>query len=115
MSYKKKIPYDQRISTAKRILENYPTRIPVICEKNPNAKSTPDIDKSKYLVPDDLTVSQFVYVIRKRIKLAPEQAIFVFINNTIPPASSTFKEIYSTCADTDGFLYMLYSLENTFG
>ena len=27
-----------------------------------------DIDKQKYLVPADLTVGQFVYVIRKRIK-----------------------------------------------
>jgi len=36
-------------------------------------------------VPADLTVGQFVYVIRKRIKLAPEKAIFVFINNFLPP------------------------------
>ena len=39
----------------------------------------------RYLVPADLTVGQFVYVIRKRIKLPPEKAIFVFINNYLPP------------------------------
>ena len=39
----------------------------------------------RYLVPADLTVGQFVYVIRKRIKLSSEKAIFIFIKNTLPP------------------------------
>jgi GABA(A) receptor-associated protein len=37
-------------------------------------------------VPADLTVGQFVYVIRKRIKLSPERAIFIFIDNKLPPS-----------------------------
>ena len=47
-----------------------------------------DIDKKKYLVPADLTVGQFVYVIRKRIKLSPEKAIFIFVNNVLPPTGA---------------------------
>lgn len=39
----------------------------------------------RYLVPADLTVGQFVYVIRKRIKLSPEKAIFIFVKNVLPP------------------------------
>ena len=39
----------------------------------------------RYLVPADLTVGQFIYVIRKRIKLPPERAIFIFVDNVIPP------------------------------
>ena len=39
----------------------------------------------RYLVPGDLTVGQFVYVIRKRIKLEPEKAIFIFVANVLPP------------------------------
>lgn len=39
----------------------------------------------RYLVPSDLTVGQFVYVIRKRIKLSPEKAIFIFVKNVLPP------------------------------
>jgi hypothetical protein len=30
-------------------------------------------------------VGQFHYVIRKRIQLAPEKALFLFCSNTIPP------------------------------
>lgn len=36
-------------------------------------------------MPADLTVGQFHYVIRKRIQLAPEKALFLFCSNTIPP------------------------------
>lgn len=42
----------------------------------------------RYLVPADLTVGQFVYVIRKRIKLSPEKAIFIFVNNVLPPTGA---------------------------
>ena len=36
-------------------------------------------------MPADLTVGQFVYVIRKRIKVSPEKAIFMFVKNVLPP------------------------------
>lgn len=43
------------------------------------------IIKCRYLVPADLTVGQFVYVVRKRIKLSAEKAIFIFVKNILPP------------------------------
>ena len=39
----------------------------------------------RYLVPADLTVGQFVYVVRKRIKLSAEKAIFIFVKDVLPP------------------------------
>ena len=42
----------------------------------------------RYLVPADLTVGQFVYVIRKRIRVSPEQAIFMFVRNVLPPTGA---------------------------
>ena len=74
-----------------------------------------DIDKKKYLVPADLTVGQFVYVIRKRIKLSPEKAIFIFVNNVLPPTAALMSAVYEEHKDDDGFLYITYSGENTFG
>lgn len=93
----------------------------------------------RYLVPADLTVGQFVYVVRKRIKLSAEKAIFVFVKDTLPSTGESdlfFSEslisvkhcnkffcttgalmsaIYEENKDEDGFLYMSYSGENTFG
>lgn len=98
--------------------------------------------KCRYLVPADLTVGQFVYVVRKRIKLSAEKAIFVFVKNTLPPtgelqsiviklaififklcfviclpfaAAALMSALYEENKDEDGFLYMTYSGENTFG
>ena len=99
-----------------RIRNKYPDRIPIICEKSSqSAKNLPDLDKSKYLVPCDLTVGQFMFVLRKRIKLPAEQAIFLFVNNTIPSTSSIIDMLYDAYKDEDGFLYITYSGENTFG
>mmetsp|Transcript_20020 Transcript_20020/g.40742 ORF Transcript_20020/g.40742 Transcript_20020/m.40742 type:complete len:119 (-) Transcript_20020:2841-3197(-) len=83
-SFKEEHPLEKRKSEAERIRAKYPDRVPVICEKA-DRSDIPDIDKKKYLVPADLTVGQFHYVIRKRIKLAPEKALFLFCSNTIPP------------------------------
>jgi GABA(A) receptor-associated protein len=109
----------------------------VICEKVEKSDIA-TIDKKKYLVPADLTVGQFVYVIRKRIKLSPEKAIFIFVDEVLPPTAALMSSIYEehkvtfspwrapevqqspeSCAnvvqDEDGFLYITYSGENTFG
>ncbi|CAL9053006.1 unnamed protein product [Musa banksii] len=105
---------EKRQAEASRIRGKYPDRIPVIVEKAERS-AIPDIDKKKYLVPADLTVGQFVYVIRKRINLSPEKAIFMFVNNTLPPTASMMSTIYEAHRDEDGYLYMMYNGENTFG
>ena len=66
-------------------------------------------------MPSDLTVGQFVYVIRKRIKLTAEKAIFIFINGVFPPPAALMSTLYEERKDEDGFLYIMYSGENTFG
>jgi len=83
-TFKSEHPLEKRQAESLRIREKYPDRIPVIVEKA-GRSDIPDIDKKKYLVPGDLTAGQFVYVIRKRIKLSPEKAIFIFVNNILPP------------------------------
>ncbi|XAR68101.1 hypothetical protein NMG60_11003112 [Bertholletia excelsa] len=114
ISFKLEHPLERRQAEAARIREKYPDRIPVIVEKAERS-DIPDIDKKKYLVPADLTVGQFVYVVRKRIKLSPEKAIFVFVKNILPPTAAMMSAIYEENKDEDGFLYMSYSGENTFG
>eukprot|EP00126_Sphaerothecum_destruens_P007225 Sdes_comp19748_c0_seq1m11761 len=144
-SFKQENTFDKRKAEAARIRTKYPDRIPVIVEKAEKSDIT-EIDKKKYLVPMDLTVGQFVYVIRKRIKLSPEKvhfhqfcflfvvlcfplnshvlpfhppthqkAIFIFVNNVLPPTSASMATIYEEQKEEDGFLYVTYSGENTFG
>ena len=112
--FKKENSEEKRISESDRILKKYPNRIPVIVEKDPRSKLN-DIDKNKFLVPNDMNFSQFIYVIRKRIKLLPEEALFLFVNGQIATNGSSMNEIYQTHKDKDGFIYITYTSENTFG
>ena len=70
---------DKRKAEADKIRERYSDRIPVICEKSETSK-LPDIDKTKYLVPNDLSAYHFNYIIRKRIKLPETGSLYFFVN-----------------------------------
>lgn len=97
-----------------KIRNKYPDRVPVIVEKVSGSQIV-DIDKRKYLVPSDITVAQFMWIIRKRILLPSEKAIFLFVDKTVPQSSLTMGQLYEKEQDEDGFLYVAYSGENTFG
>ncbi len=56
-----------------------------------------------------------MYVIRKRLKLPAEQAIYLFVNGSIPATAALMNTIYEEHKDEDGFLYITYSGENVFG
>ncbi|CAN8280271.1 unnamed protein product [Cochlearia groenlandica] len=105
---------EKRKSESSRIRGKYPDRVPVIVEKA-GESDVPNIDKKKYLVPSELTVGQFVFVIRKRIQLSAEKAIFIFVDNVLPPTGALLSSLYEDKKDEDGFLYVTYSGENTFG
>ncbi|GME82080.1 unnamed protein product [Ambrosiozyma monospora] len=112
--FKDEHPLEKRKAEALRIKSKFHDRVPVICEKVEESEIS-EIDKRKYLVPCDLTVGQFVYVIRRRIHLPAEKAIFIFVNDIVPPTAALMSSIYEQYKDEDGFLYVLYSGENTFG
>uniref|UniRef100_A0A7S3PN80 Autophagy-related protein n=1 Tax=Aplanochytrium stocchinoi TaxID=215587 RepID=A0A7S3PN80_9STRA len=105
---------EERSGESMRIRKKFPDRAPVICEKDPRSDIM-DIDKSKFLVPLDISLGHFVYVIRKRINVEPSKSVFLFINNTIPPTAASMSSIYEQYKNEDGFLYVTYSGENTFG
>ena len=66
--FKERLTLEERIQESERIKEKYADRIPVIVERT-SSSNLPELDKHKFLVPNTLTVGQFLYVIRKRIKL----------------------------------------------
>ena len=119
VTFKKKYTFLERSEEVSRIIKKYPDKIPIICEQNYNSSknynNNYNIKKNKFLVPNDFSVGQFIYVIRQQLSLKPEIGLFFFINNYIPSSSEYLYTIYSRNRDADGFLYITYSLENTFG
>jgi GABA(A) receptor-associated protein len=114
LTYRDEKTFVQRSRESISIQQKFPGRIPIIIERAEKS-DVPLIDKKKFLCPDTLTIGQFVYVIRRRLTLPPDKALFIFVKNTLPTASSLLKEVYAQHHDSDGFLYMTYAGESTFG
>ena len=112
-NFKSKYTLEQRQKESSRMRVKYPDRVPIILERSNN--SVPDVDKHKYLIPIEMMGSEFLYVIQQRLKLTAEQTIFIFSQNNLIHLGDAFSTIYKYFKDEDGFLYLSYSLENTFG
>jgi GABA(A) receptor-associated protein len=110
-AFKTSVSLEARCAESKRITTNYPDRIPVVCE----ARAPITLDKTKYLVPKTMTLADFLYVVRKRIKCESNEALFLYINNKLPILQQTLTEAYERERDADGFLYFVVSKESTFG
>ena len=114
-TFKQQFSLADRFLETKRVLEKYCDRVPVICEKSYSQTDLPEIDKIKYLVPIDFTLGQFMYIIRQRLQLRSNEALFFLISNSIQSSSALIGQIYDFHKDDDGFLYIQYCKENVFG
>lgn len=113
--YMKLKTFEERKSESDEMKRKYPNRICIYLEKSKSSK-LPEIDKNKFLVPTDITVGQMMHVIRKRLSIGATEAIFLFTEkNTIPMVTQTIGSLYKESANSDGFLYMSYNTEDTFG
>lgn len=114
MTYKQRHSFDERLNEATKILELCPDKIPVIIEKHIHS-TIADIDKHKYLMHKNVPFGQIVHIVRKKLSLDPNVAIFIFVNNVLPSTGVIVSQLYEDNKDSDGFLYMTYSSEETFG
>lgn len=108
-------PFVDRFRESNEIRRRYPDKTPVIIERAQIAKDMPYIKKNRYLVPGTFTFGQFIYVIRRQLELPSDKALFIFVDNTLVPTSTFMSEIYKEYMSPDGFVYMRYTGESTFG
>ena len=112
--YKKEKSFDERQAESSNIIRKYRSHVPVIVDKDPKC-SLPDIERQKFLVPSELTIGQFIYVVRKRINLQSADAIFLFVNRKLPAPNATMGTLYAENHDEDGFMYCTYSSDTAYG
>lgn len=112
-NFRNRLSFEKRVEESDRILVKYPQRVPIICERI--NKNIPEIDRHKFLCPRDLSLANFMFVIRKRLKLSSEKALYIFVKNKLVPSSQLLGTVYEENKDADGFLYINYAGETTFG
>jgi len=117
--------FEKRQKLSAKILQTYTDRLPIIVE--PATNRAPALSKSKFLAPTDMTAGAFLAEIKKhRVSgdgssnsnsaQAQQETLFLFVNNsTLVNSSAMISQIYDKHKNADGFLYLKYATENSFG
>eukprot|EP00297_Palpitomonas_bilix_P014809 CAMPEP_0113879588 /NCGR_PEP_ID=MMETSP0780_2-20120614/7318_1 /TAXON_ID=652834 /ORGANISM="Palpitomonas bilix" /LENGTH=126 /DNA_ID=CAMNT_0000866179 /DNA_START=114 /DNA_END=495 /DNA_ORIENTATION=- /assembly_acc=CAM_ASM_000599 len=118
-AFKESKSLDERKKESEKVQNTYSDKIAVIAEKLPNSSSDlPDKKKRKFLVPANMTIAGFTTSIRKRMNVGDDKAVYIFVNPDKPTLfnnSKTISQAYEEHKDEDGFLYLMYAGESSFG
>lgn len=105
-----------------QIRKKYPERIPIVVTKSAQSdKSTPELKRHKFLVPNHFTFGELIHTVRKWLEVTPEKSIFLFVvpidkkNEFMPSPATLLTELHDTYRHRNGVLYVVYAAENTFG
>lgn len=68
-------------------------------------------------MPSRKLLSELMGTLRARLVLESYQAIYLTVGSGVilAPISAALGDLYERYHDADGFLYVAYTLENTFG
>lgn len=109
---------EERKIEYKEIVNQNPLRIPIIVECDSTDKLH-HLKKRKFLMEKSkTTVGMLLHQIRKRLEngaVTESVAIYLLFNNRIANPAHLLSKVYEDHMDEDGFLYVTYCLENTFG
>ena len=94
-----------------KIQAEFPHHIPVIVFAPDDLK----LNKHKFLIQRDMTVGQFMYILRGRITINENDALFLFVNNHMVSVSQLISIVYKEHKNESGFVYFHLQKEATFG
>ena len=105
--------FNKRLADSERMAVKYPDRCPIIVVVHHPLR----IDNTKFLMPRDLTMSQALWAIKKRIlpKTEAAQSLYCLVGNTAMKPGERVGHVYDRKKSNDGMLYLYVYQENTFG
>ena len=115
------LPFRQRLSLEhrqrelQRVLRNHPDHVPTIITRH--TEDDPPLAREKFLLPKGLTGAELCAVVRRHLPPLPEgQALFLLCGDTMVNGQTTVMSVWDAHRDPDdGFLYVVYTMEHTFG
>ncbi|KAJ5414424.1 Autophagy-related protein 8 [Penicillium cosmopolitanum] len=118
--FKDEHPFEKRKAEAERIRQKYADRIPLTDRDTGHLREGREV-RHRHHRQEEVPGSRRSH--RRPVRLCdsqahqalPEKAIFIFVDEVLPPTAALMSSIYEEHKDEDGFLYITYSGENTFG
>jgi GABA(A) receptor-associated protein len=101
------------------LISKHPNRIPIVI----SSKSFKEHKVNRFIVPIDMTINQFMIILRNKTKINPTEAIFIFVKDykkngkkdIIAPVSETIGSLYDKYKDDKLILNLDYEKEAVFG
>jgi len=96
---------------ASNLQKKYPNRAPILVK----TKGDIDLDRSKYLVPFDLKLAEFMIVLRKRIRnVEAYEGLYMFIDGKMFTPNFTLGQVWDSIKEVY-YLEVTITKESTFG
>ena len=141
LTYKDRVSFEDRVKEAEDTKSRYPNKVPLIIERHKSEKYLPEMDKVnnrrhrdfdlsltfcflqiKWLVPQEMSLAQLSGVIKQRLEIPPQadQQLFLLIQSpdlgpSLPSLLTSLSSLHSSHSNTDGFLYLHYSSQESYG
>jgi len=75
----------------------------------------PALRRSHLMVPKTLTVGHLLHILRNRLAISADVAVFLFVDGVIPPCSQLIGHLDASNREEHDILHIEYASENAFG
>ncbi len=101
------------------LMSKFPDRVPIVI----SSKSFKEHNINRFIVPVNMTINQFMIILRNKTKINSTEAIFIFVKDykktskqdVIAPVSETIGSLYDKYKDDKLILNLFYEKEAVFG
>ena len=114
--FKLRKSFEIRCKECAHLKTQFPDKAPFVMERYRTSNTIPELEKTKFMFPKDLSMGLVMKFVRDRLPLSPNESLYFFVNETVlVSASTTVGEVYQMYAEEDGFVYMTFASQETFG
>ena len=117
LKFQEENTYEERLALYNKVRIKCPNRYFVIVE--PATPLDPSISKTKYVIPYNMPMSSVINEIRPLIQIESHHALAFYVgpknNEHLLSLALSIDYAYTLYHENDGFLYITYTRESTFG
>jgi len=116
--YKKQYPLLDRKRVSETILDRYENRVPIILEAGDRRLvQAGTVNYQRQIMMRDTRIQDLIVSLKQKLgdQFRPTDSLFIYADNRILNGFTTIGKAYDQYRDEDGFLYLTYTTQETFG